>query len=1088
MAEQALTALGSARLRFLDALPGRAEELSELAARLREDSDADAELQTLIRRQLQTLAASARLFEETELFRCVERALRLVEDPGTGETAGRSMGEDEGEQEHDVALGDAGEADPVPAAHPITLRGAIDGILEAARDSHAGRLTVRPVSRAAPRGASVSRADNPPPDETPLDLRTGEAPADRPIEVAQTVSGLLPAPAPIAVVVVDEPSVVDQVRAALSDARFDVSGSGSADQALRLMHIALPPVVLVGVELAEDPALDLVRRIRRDPISDVHHVLLVGEQVGAEQVALLGCDGSLRCPIDEAELRSVIDRLVADPEEGAGLRFMTEGTVDDIAERVAHEIRRGLVETLTEGRDERIVLEDTRELMSAAWSAIGRIRSHLGQRSGGRLRFRAPSLPPGPREQQKEQGGTFALAETPAARVIAGRRILVADDDPAVLWFFTGLLREAGATALEAKNGQEALELARKKRPHVVISDILMPRLDGFALCGALKRDVILADVPIILLSWKEDFLHRLRELNAGATGYLRKEASSREILNVIADALTPRARLEAQLRAGREVHGRVEWVGIVPLLETVVARRSAVRVVVIDAWNMFDITLRDGRGIGVTRTATDGSFARGERALCQLLGVRSGRYTVRDDEGEPRTGLSGPIDRVLQEAAKKLGAVLDAVSDRRLLRVARIALDETSLPGLLAATPAPLAEVVQRLREPGAEVRAWLLAGEISPQVLQDQLRELARRGVIVGVWDEFGVDLVEEALLEREAGPTTLVHLSVAPVGLSAPPVGSSATSSVGPKATPGGLPVGIKGPSTDPPPPPLEPTTGSASGVPAAGAWSGKDHSQPELDAALSPARVPAEWSTPPVGVSSGGRSPVSGGDAPGAGSADVPAGATPLGAAPAAREQTHEARPDDISDASEEGEAAAFGEEGAGSRVIVVATAILLGFLGYFGFRMLGGELPRQAQPTEAAAAATAATAQTAVEDPAQPPGARAQSAGEAAAKRADDTVGIDIDTSSGGDFGRVLPFIDRSRGIDVDADQGLLVVEVGEGAPTATQIRVGARSLGRAPLAIALPEGRHEIVFRQGKQRRFRYLVIRRGETRIVDVP
>ncbi|HEX7480961.1 MAG TPA: response regulator, partial [Polyangiales bacterium] len=66
--------------------------------------------------------------------------------------------------------------------------------------------------------------------------------------------------------------------------------------------------------------------------------------------------------------------------------------------------------------------------------------------------------------------------------MLQGRRVLVADDDPAVLWSFAGLLREAGAQVLEATDGRQALELARLKRPDVVVSDILMPKIDGFAL------------------------------------------------------------------------------------------------------------------------------------------------------------------------------------------------------------------------------------------------------------------------------------------------------------------------------------------------------------------------------------------------------------------------------------------------------------------------------------------------------------------------------------------------------------------------------------------------------------------------------
>ena len=179
---------------------------------------------------------------------------------------------------------------------------------------------------------------------------------------------------------------------------------------------------------------------------------------------------------------------------------------------------------------------DQAELLAAAGSAVSRIRAHLADLTDGRVRFDARS---------RGEPAALALTDQQAADPyvglddpLHGRRILVADDDPAVVWFFAGLLREAGAIVIEALDGQSALELARKKPPDLVVSDILMPGVDGFALCRELRRDLALAHVPVILISWKEDFLQRMRELDAGAAGYLRKEAGSHQILATVAQVL----------------------------------------------------------------------------------------------------------------------------------------------------------------------------------------------------------------------------------------------------------------------------------------------------------------------------------------------------------------------------------------------------------------------------------------------------------------------------------------------------------------------------------------------------------------------
>jgi hypothetical protein len=80
---------------------------------------------------------------------------------------------------------------------------------------------------------------------------------------------------------------------------------------------------------------------------------------------------------------------------------------------------------------------------------------------------------------------------------------------------------------------------------------------------------------------------------------------------------------------------------------------------------------------------------------------------------------------------------------------------------------------------------------------------------------------------------------------------------------------------------------------------------------------------------------------------------------------------------------------------------------------------------------------------------------------------------------------VLPYIDRNRGVDVPSGQGLLVVQY-DGQGSAPSVRIAGRELGRAPVATALAPGRHELVLRRGGQTSFRYVVIRAGETRVVD--
>jgi CheY-like chemotaxis protein len=68
-------------------------------------------------------------------------------------------------------------------------------------------------------------------------------------------------------------------------------------------------------------------------------------------------------------------------------------------------------------------------------------------------------------------------------------KVLIADDKPENLYLLDLILKGNGYTTISAKNGEEALELARKDIPDLIITDILMPVMDGFTFCRECKRD-----------------------------------------------------------------------------------------------------------------------------------------------------------------------------------------------------------------------------------------------------------------------------------------------------------------------------------------------------------------------------------------------------------------------------------------------------------------------------------------------------------------------------------------------------------------------------------------------------------------------
>jgi PAS domain S-box-containing protein len=108
--------------------------------------------------------------------------------------------------------------------------------------------------------------------------------------------------------------------------------------------------------------------------------------------------------------------------------------------------------------------------------------------------------------------------------------VLLADDNADMRDYVRRLLEER-FSVIVAADGDEALAIARGERPDLVLSDVMMPVLDGFGLLRAIRNDEALRDVPVILLSARAGEEARSEGLDAGADDYLTKPFSARELL-----------------------------------------------------------------------------------------------------------------------------------------------------------------------------------------------------------------------------------------------------------------------------------------------------------------------------------------------------------------------------------------------------------------------------------------------------------------------------------------------------------------------------------------------------------------------------
>jgi len=126
-------------------------------------------------------------------------------------------------------------------------------------------------------------------------------------------------------------------------------------------------------------------------------------------------------------------------------------------------------------------------------------------------------------------------AEVPVtmiAAVLAGRRILVVDDEPDVRTFLTAVLEDNGATVFAAADGDECLALARKERPDLITLDLSMPGMDGGKVFDAIRKDPELAKIPVCIITGKPELRKLIYERDVPPPeGYIDKPVSEETLL-----------------------------------------------------------------------------------------------------------------------------------------------------------------------------------------------------------------------------------------------------------------------------------------------------------------------------------------------------------------------------------------------------------------------------------------------------------------------------------------------------------------------------------------------------------------------------
>ncbi len=131
-------------------------------------------------------------------------------------------------------------------------------------------------------------------------------------------------------------------------------------------------------------------------------------------------------------------------------------------------------------------------------------------------------------------------------------KILVVDDEPDIVEFLSYNLRKEGFEVVTAQDGEEALAVARREKPDIILLDIMMPRLDGVEVCRLLRQEPEFRDTLVAFLTARNEDYSQIAALDVGGDDYITKPIRPRVLISRI------KALLRRKERTGEDAEARI--------------------------------------------------------------------------------------------------------------------------------------------------------------------------------------------------------------------------------------------------------------------------------------------------------------------------------------------------------------------------------------------------------------------------------------------------------------------------------------------------------------------------------------------------
>ncbi len=118
------------------------------------------------------------------------------------------------------------------------------------------------------------------------------------------------------------------------------------------------------------------------------------------------------------------------------------------------------------------------------------------------------------------------------------KKILIVDDESNIRLLVSSMLNQ-DYIVIHAGDGDEAIAIAKRQKPDLILMDIMMPRMDGYAACSVIKADPALKKIPVVMLTGVGHELNKKLAKEVGADGYTTKPFSRAELLEAVRNLLS---------------------------------------------------------------------------------------------------------------------------------------------------------------------------------------------------------------------------------------------------------------------------------------------------------------------------------------------------------------------------------------------------------------------------------------------------------------------------------------------------------------------------------------------------------------------